>query len=236
MLRNAMAAFDNVILHPSETVADLTPRELIGIIRRHGLPGQAARIYVTKRGGSWHEPARVDALIAHARRQPTGIVQIVRDPRDVLLSRHRKTGDRPYVSVAQWVRSIAAGRAIESRLPAGSAFMTVRYEDVVHDPRRVERALGHAFALALRPGARIDRVADSLAAAGPDVWDRVARAGGAIPAADTQRNADGRSIGKWRGHPDNPEALLLADPAAAALYPGFMARHGYERLRETVPA
>ena len=41
------------------------------------------------------------------------------------------------------------------------------------------------------------------------------------------RNADAKSIGKWRTAEDQPEAELLADPAAAPLFREIAQRYGY---------
>jgi len=41
------------------------------------------------------------------------------------------------------------------------------------------------------------------------------------------RNADAKSIGKWRTAEDQPEAELLADAAAAPLFQDFVQRYGY---------
>jgi hypothetical protein len=222
MLQAAMSAFERVMLNPGETsAAEPALAARLSIVRRAGLRAPARRWYVTKRAWNWHSAGEIGRLAERALRDRVGIVQIVRDPRDVLLSRHRDHDRARYVSTEHWRRSVVAGRALEAQLAGRVPFLTVRYEDVILEPRAVEAALASALGLSLRPGARLDRIADSIASAGIAVWDRL------TAATHGMRNADARSIGKWRDNPDNPEPDLLADGRAAPVYRDFLDRHGY---------
>jgi hypothetical protein len=226
MLHAALSAFAGVILHPAETCAGQpTPSERLALVRAHGLRRGQPRWFITKRAHGWIRPDELAVLARRATAERVGIIHLVRDPRDVLLSRHASADRERYVTPAHWRASIEAAEWLHARVSPPCVWLTLRYEDLILDPRGVERALGEAFGLRLRPGAKIDRVKDSLASAG------VALAGYMATNMQGVRNADTRSIGKWRASADNPEAELLADPATAALYRAFIARHGYEPAR-----
>ena len=226
MLHAAMSAFDDVLLHPAETrAAQPTLRERLAAIRGYGRAGMsltARKYFVTKRAYAWIEPGEIARLGARIRAEDVGIINIVRDPRDVLLSRHKSAGNDPYVNAEHWRRSMEAADAIEASVGPHGRFVTVRYEDVIREPRAVERTFADAFGLKLRAGAEIDKVADSLASSGMGLSDymKVAMQG--------VRNADPKSIGKWREAPVNPDTDLLADPAAAPLYHRAIDRFGYD--------
>ncbi|MFN3287223.1 MAG: sulfotransferase family protein [Sphingomonadaceae bacterium] len=226
MLHAAMSAFADVELHPAETRAEQpTPAERLAIARRMGRGSGRPRWFITKRAYAWFQPQQLEALARRAVAERVGIIHLVRDPRDVLLSRHATSDRDRYVTPGHWRASIEAARWLEARVHPPCAWLTLRYEDIVLDPRAVERALATTFGLRLRPGAQIDRVKDSLASAG------VALQGYMAVNMQGVRNADRRSIGKWRSSPDNPEADLLADPATAALYRDFLSAHGYDDAR-----
>lgn len=226
MLHAAMCAFEDVELHPAETLAfQPTPRERLRILRRIGVRAAGPRWFVTKRAFRWTEPPELEALAERVLREQVGLIHIVRDPRDVLLSRHVSASRERYVDPGHWRRSIEAADWLEARLGDRCAFVTLRYEDLVCNGRATEAQLAAAFGLRLRPGARIENVADSLALTGKalDPYMAVNMQG--------VRNADPTSIGKWRASKDNPEADLLASPTTAELYRAFLVRHGYEAAR-----
>jgi hypothetical protein len=226
MLHAAMSAFEDVELHPAETLAfQPTLRERVRVLRRIGHTAAGPRWFVTKRAFRWTEPAELEALAARALRERVGIIHIVRDPRDVLLSRHVSSNRERYVDPDHWQRSVAAADWLEARLAGRCPFFTLRYEDLVCDGRTLEARLAATFGLRLRPGAMIENVADSLKLTGKalDPYMAVNMQG--------VRNADPTSIGKWRASKDNPEGDLLAAPGTAELYRAFLVRHGYEAAR-----
>ena len=226
MLHAAMSAFEGVELHPTETLAmQPTLGERAHVLRRVGLRAARPRWFITKRAYRWFEAGELQDLARRALRERVGIIHIVRDPRDVLLSRHASSQRERYVDPAHWQRSIEAADWLEARLAGRCRFVTLRYEDLVLAGRSVEAQLFATFGLRLRPGARIENVADSLALSGLTLDPYMATNMQGV------RNADPRSIGKWRNHPDNPERDLLAAPETAQVYRAFLARHGYEAAR-----
>ena len=225
MMHAAMTAFENVAVYSEESAPafpTLRPRvEVSRAFRRRKIPVSAQKYFVTKRAWGWFEAPECELLLHRARRENVGLINMVRDPRDVLLSRHPNFERARFVSVDFWRRSIEGSEWLRERLEPHGRFVTVRYEDVVNDPRAVERALGDAFGLRLRPNASIDRVEDSLKTSGETLDPAMAKAMHGV------RNADSNSIGKWRTAADKPEEELLADPAAAPLFRDMVQRYGY---------
>jgi hypothetical protein len=225
MMHATMCAFENVEIHSAESSPEfptLGPRVRISrAFRRRGIPASARKFFVTKRGWDWFERPEREVLLRRAERENLGLINIVRDPRDVLLSRHPHFERARFVSVDFWRKSIEGAEWLRERLEAGGRFVTVRYEDVVRQPRAIERAVSEAFGLQLRPGASIDRVEDSLKSSGAILVPAMEKAMHGV------RNADAKSIGKWRTAEDQPEAELLADAAAAPLFQDFVQRYGY---------
>lgn len=223
MLHAAMSAFANIHLHPAEsTAAQPHLMERWAAVRdfrqkRAGRP----RFFVTKRGFSWFTRPEIDTLITRARREIVGILHIVRDPRDVLLSQHKLAQRQRYVSADHWRQSIKAADIVEDAVRGYAPFVTIRYEDFVRSPRAIERTMADVLGLTLRPGAAIDRVADSLASSGMLLSPYMKAAMQGV------RNADPASIGKWRHSTEDPCADLAADPATARVYRAFLDRFGY---------
>jgi pimeloyl-ACP methyl ester carboxylesterase len=65
------------------------------------------------------------------------ILHMVRDPRDVVVSRHRKAPDRYWTHLGLWHLYRRAAR----RLAGHPRFLTLRYEDLVADPDRVQEEI-----------------------------------------------------------------------------------------------
>lgn len=225
MMHAAMTAFENVAVCSEESgpaFPTLRARiEIARAFRRQNIPVSARKYYVTKRAWGWFGPAEREVLLRRAERENIGLINMVRDPRDVLLSRHPNFERARFVSVDFWRESIEGSEWLRERLESHGRFVTVRYEDVVNNPRAVERALGNAFGLRLRPNASIDKVQDSLSSSGAALDPSMAKAMHGV------RNADAKSIGKWRTAEDKPEDELLADRAAAPLFKDMVQRYAY---------
>jgi hypothetical protein len=189
----AMIAFKDVIVANGETSADypyLRPllchlRERPGLLR----PG----LLVTKRNPGWYRPADLDMLVQRVLRDRVGIIHLVRDPRDVMSSVHVKAADAPYVTPELWMRSILAARTIKSRMPPEGRYLTLRYEDFVLDPIKVENSLRTSLNLELRTG--VTSVAE--------IKTNIERSGYRISAGmlanmHQLRNMDANSLYRWQ--------------------------------------
>ncbi|MEM9058437.1 MAG: hypothetical protein AAGD86_13230, partial [Pseudomonadota bacterium] len=171
------------------------------------------------------EDDALSATIDTVRRERIGVVHLVRDPRDVLVSRHAGAGKPAdfYVEPERWASSVAAGDALLSAVAHRAPTVTVRYEDVVVDPAYAERLLVSAFGLKKRAGVQsIDRLADNVRELGVSVAMETA--------LHKLRNFDRTSVQKWRADPGSSRhvlGLLDEDSAIAVRLHDFLWRHRY---------
>ena len=98
MLPLAMVCFQNVTLSESETSIQYPylPKRLKLALNLGWRPGP--KFYITKRGSGWYHQSRVDLLLSHVRLENIGLIHLVRDPRDVLLSRYAGSTKKPDVA------------------------------------------------------------------------------------------------------------------------------------------
>lgn len=137
------------------------------------------------------------------------IVNIVRDGRDVVLSRHPYSGREHHVSPARWVHDVALGAKYEGR----PQVRTVRYEDLVAEPDATMRGLLEFIGEPWEP------VLEQFLAAPPTTSER--RSGGE---ETPRRPPDPSSVDRWRTMPDAaPVRELLELPGAVDL----LTHYGY---------
>lgn len=222
MMHLAMSYFDKVALAPEESDSGY-PRlsERVDLIRS----GQIGRnwTYVTKRDYGWFQDSEVDALRKRAVEENIGIIHMVRDPRDVLISRHAGHGGgaSAYVTEEHWSRSVSAAEHLLSALGDYPRKMEVRYEDLVLQPERVEEDMARVFGLRPRRSNRsiteirsnLDRMRSTL---DPSLDE----------AAHGIRDISSESIGRWEAQTanvlDGVESPVIRDQIVK-----FIERHGY---------
>jgi len=222
MLHLAMGCFSNVMLSEDESspfYPFLGERARLAL-RVGWRPGR--KFYITKRDSGWYKPKHRDVLVALSRLENIGLIYMVRDPRDVMLSRHAGSQrDEAYVTPQHWYDSILAGEHIFRSLADYPRKLLLRYEDLVTEPEAAEKRLVACFGLAQNPDAfPIDRVKDN--------YERLKIAFGndQIRALNGLRNMSAASIGRWRIHPE--ENVLDTAPAAIReKIDAFCAEHGY---------
>ena len=139
-------------------------------------PPEPYQSYLTK--------APSDVLVAEAylRIDPKlWILHMVRDPRDVVVSRHGRAPDLYWTNLAVWKRYRRAARRLESH----PRFLTIRYEDLSADPDAVQRKIADflPFLAFRRPFSEVHRVAEPSA-------DSVDALGGLRPVSAA-------SVGAW---------------------------------------
>jgi hypothetical protein len=225
MLHLAMGCFANVMLSEGET----NPHypfigERVRIALRVGWrPGR--KFYITKRDSGWFKPKHRDVLIALTRLENIGLIYMVRDPRDVMLSRHAgsKHGspEEAYVTPQHWYESVTAGDYIFQALSSYPRKLLLRYEDLVTEPEKAEQRMVECFGLTQNPEALpIDRVKDN--------YERLKIAFGTdqIMALNGLRNMSASSIGRWRDHAEG-NVMDGAPPAIREKLNAFYAEHGY---------
>lgn len=137
------------------------------------------------------------------------IVNLVRDGRDVVLSRSPRDRREFHVAPTRWVDDVTAGLRHESH----SQIRTVRYEELVGDPDGTMRAIFEFLGEGWEP------VVEQYLAGPPTAVERRAN-GESTP----RRLPDTASVERWRTMPDaSPVQELLAIPQARAL----LDRYGY---------
>ena len=229
MLHMAMTAFSGVQFHyeESETIVPLLAERLraLAAYRRAGIGRRDGRFFVTKRAAGWHHPRATERLTALAARENIGVILVVRDPRDVLLSSHDgRGGVADYVDAAHWRRSVEAGyRLTDALADAPTGFLIMRYEDMVAAPATSAARLRESFGLRPKTGSPgFHALAHNVANAGKAFDDYLLEAVGKV------RDLDPASVGKWRRQETDPAAPLRSDPEIAALHARFCADHGYD--------
>ncbi len=143
-------------------------------------PPRAGRIYLTKRPR--------DLLVAETalRANPyLYVICMIRDPRDMIVSKHRHSEDGLYWAGLNFWKNRAP---LLKKLRGHPRFLVVRYEDLVRDPDGVQAALENEMPF-LKPKAPFSRFHEA-----------------AKPSADAEkamgsvRPISSSSIGNWRQH------------------------------------
>ncbi|MEL7448530.1 MAG: hypothetical protein AAFN78_04930 [Pseudomonadota bacterium] len=226
MLHYAMLAFDGVVLSTTESDVGLDPGlgQSLGLVWR-AMTTRAPVHYVTKRNYGWYEPDALRATIETLRAEHIGVLLLVRDPRDVLASRHAgaEQSEAFYVEPSRWMKSVAAGDALIDAVRHAVPTVTVRYEDVVANPDYAETRIVNAFGLRKNPRLQsIDKLRDNVRALGIGVDME--------QALHKLRNFDRNSVQKWRSEERSRSHVLdlLSDdsPIAVSLH-DFLWRHRY---------
>jgi hypothetical protein len=217
----AMIAFRDVIIANGETSANypyLGP--LFGHLReRDGLLKPA--MLITKRNPGWHRAADLAALASRVQRDGVGIIHLVRDPRDVMSSVHAKAADTPYVTPELWLQGIRAAETIRASMPPGGRYLTLRYEDFVLDPRKVESALHAALGLQLRPNVKsVAEVKTNIEQSGYRI------SAGMLANMHRLRNMDADSLYRWRRAGFDLESRIT-DPDIRGRVAAFITEFGY---------
>lgn len=224
MLHYSMVAFADTILIDEEVSAVGTPslREAGLLCSRHVLRRAPIHL-VTKRQYSWFHPDQLDLLSDCVLRERIGIVNIVRDPRDVLTSKHAgDTSRRFYVEPDRWKASIEGADELFARLNGYPNKLTLRYEDVILDTATAEQDLATHFSLRLRPEIEtIGRLKDNLEKL--EASTRMAKF------MQNIRNFDPATIGRWRTDPAKMAYLdgLLTKSEIQGDLRRFMERYDY---------
>lgn len=223
MLHLAMACFRNVTLSNSESgIQHPHLRERLGLaLRSSTLRGR--KHYITKRDPGWITPRHVDDLIKWTRLENIGILHVVRDPRDVMLSQHARVPGAPYMSQERWYESTLAADRILRILSDHSRKLTVRYEDIILQPLVSQQRIAAAFGLEPSPDALpIDRVKDNFEILGLRYDDRE------LTNLNGLRNMDSRTVGQWRRSAEKPSFETMSSEIRAWLEK-FCDEYGYDK-------
>lgn len=112
------------------------------------------------------------------------VINMIRDPRDVVVSRHARAPSKYWVHLGVWKQRRGAAK----RLASNPKCITIRYEDLVNDPDGVQRELERRMPFLERT------------AAFSEFHKQAAPSERAIEALGGVRPIETSSIGNWRQH------------------------------------
>lgn len=136
------------------------------------------------------------------------VIAMLRDPRDVVVSRHAKAPSKYWVHLGVWKRRCKAMRS----LAAHPRFVVVRYEDLVREPGEVQSDLERRLPFLRRKGEF------------REFHGRTAASSRAQEALGGVRPIDASSIGNWRNH----KPRLLAQLERHGSVDDELVEFGYE--------
>jgi hypothetical protein len=146
---------------------------------------------------------------------PVGLLYVLRDPRDVLTSVHN--GTKYYISLERWSLEMKALRTLlDAERPD---MLTVRFEDLVLQPRQEQVRIAEAFGLEI--------------AAEPTAFHQNFRVDEFVEKAmQGLRAPDPSVIGRWRRNTDHVEYIRRLMPAITDTFQPIADRFGYDLARD----
>ena len=155
MLHYAMSYYNNVYLYDKESIVNSWPSKnfIFHLLLNKYYKTQ---YYITKRSYGWFKKTYIENLIYYAKLFNIKVIDIIRDPRDVLTSIH-SGGNSPdsgkyYISPYRWLMSIKASNIIKSHLEPLNLYLNIRYEDLVSIPDNVNLTLKNYLNLKEKQG------------------------------------------------------------------------------------
>lgn len=226
MLLSSFIAFENTIFYARECSVWAYPslRESLAIFKKFKL--QDGPFYcVTKRDALWWQTENVEQLAAFAIQYKVRLISLVRDPRDVLTSRHSQGSTDYYVAPSTWAQCMAATDTLAARLKDHQEIITVRYEDVVTNPQNTQQLIESKLGMKVRSDVKSwSELKDNLSSA--ELGNSLARV---ITAMHKLRNFDPSSIAQWKT--DAVKASYVQDLLDRSLYrkelASFMSKYHY---------
>jgi hypothetical protein len=223
MLHYAMIAFKNTILFDKET--NLWSRPSISevfTVYKEKSDKTIPTFYVSKRHAEWWQDKDLYKTIEHVSKYNVYIINIIRDPRDVLSSRHPYDKKRYYVEPWFWEKSVEASEFLMKNLGSYRNKLTVRYEDVVLNPKITEEILIENLGIELKENIKSwDNLKDNLEKS--DIDHKM------IPYMHKLRNFDKGSIGNWKNDEESKGYLenVLKSSEYGKKIAQFMENYGY---------
>ncbi len=129
----------------------------------------------------------VDLNIVHPRLlidRHLHVIAMIRDPRDVIVSKHKRDPSRYWVPLRMWKRHLGIMRGLQHH----NRFLSVRYETLVEQPDKVQEMLLSRLRF-LRPRARFSEFHGTAAPSAKS-----------LTAMGSLRPLSGASVGQWRCH------------------------------------
>jgi len=92
-------------------------------------PTKKCKIFLTKKPG---DIIKIEPILRVMKN--LSVIYMVRDPRDVIVSKHRKNPDLYWTGLGFWKAYTPIGKKLESH----PRFLTIRYEDLTSNPNKVQ--------------------------------------------------------------------------------------------------
>ena len=184
--------------------------------------GGEERFFVTKRHTNWWQPHFISALANYARRYQVFIINVIRDPRDVLTSSHYADSQQYDVSPKLWQNNAAATRQLQKELAGYPHVMTIKYEEAILHSHKIERQLHEALGMHLRPELSAwSRLKQNL--------EEISATGYAVPYLHKLRDFDRSAIANWQHDTAKMKYVdfLLNKSEYRNRLTAFMAEHSY---------
>ena len=191
-----LGLFDRIVEDASGRRLPARIDRLYTCLLTHRIPRHARR-WCEKSPGNIHHVEDIDDYL----RGNFRFIQIVRDGRDVVLSRHPGAPHRPWVSPRRWVRDVGAGLQHTGR----SRVHTIRYEDLIREFEATLRSICRFLEIDFSEEIRN--------------WKKSAAVRRNRAYRDGLQPLHARSIGKWReaGGNDAVEELMKNERARELL-------------------
>lgn len=224
MLHYAMSAFKDTYIYEKETTLWNFPdkNELASLFFKN-LFSKNPLYLITKRNPSWYKEKNIDDLINLIREHNIYLIYIVRDPRDVLTSKHKLHKDSYYVDMDRWKNSVNGGERVIDELSDYKRMLVVRYEDLVVNPGVIERSIMSMTGLVKRENV------ESISKLKDNIENSESIDGEMIPYMHKLRNFDISSIGRWQLDVQKKEYFdeLLANDDYHSQLISFMKKYDY---------
>jgi hypothetical protein len=223
MLHYAMIAFKNTMLFDKETNIWSHPSisEVFSIYKEK-YNKTIPTFYVSKRHAEWYQDKELYKSIEHISKYNIYVINIIRDPRDVLSSRHPYDKKRYYVEPWLWEKSVESADFLMKKLGNYRNKLTIKYEDIVLKSKMIEETLIKILGLELKDNIKSwDSLKDNLEESGIDHK--------MIPYMHKLRNFDKGSIGNWKNDEESKKYLenILKSSAYGKKITLFMENYEY---------
>ena len=222
MLHYAMVAFQDTVLFEKETNLWSHPniRDIFLLYKEKRHNNNI--FYISKRHAEWWHTVDLYKSLDHIMKYDIYLINIVRDPRDVLTSKHPLEKRRYYVEPWYWEKSIEAADFLIKILGSYQNKLTIKYEEVVLSSNSIEAKLKSNLGLNLRENIKSwNNLKDNL--------EKLGSNNKMIPYMHKLRNFDRDSIGKWKSSEENKKYVeyLLKESEYRKKIMLFMERYGY---------
>lgn len=227
MLHYAMVRYDGIILIDRETSVTVDPS--FSKTTKYFIKSFVSKqplTFLTKRLYGWYTDPNLAILISTAIKRNIGIIELIRDPRDVLTSKHKNPAidsNSYYVSLERWAASIEAGEKVWRALNNYVPYLKIKYEDLVCEPERTETSISRVYNL--KKNSRLETINKlgtnlKLLNIIPEMEDAMHKV----------RDFDRRSINRWKNDDDARQYIekILSDVNYGRLIRKYCELHSYE--------